>query len=135
MKRSAFDPPEWNCLDDEQRSIIQKWYGKICEQHQKKLTQSARNKEAAAYFGIIPFAVVMAYMGFAHEGVLSFLIALPVCYLCSGMIYAIFSFFYYRFNHETKEDGHSPHWISVAIQSICAILVSIAGIIMLKGLQ
>lgn len=95
--------------------------------------QQVRARVGAGYFGIIPFAVFAAYEGYYREGLLSFLLALPLSYIVCFVIYMLFSDAFYHFNYEKRsaKDGKPLSWIVVLLQAAAAVGISYLAIVFL----
>lgn len=107
------------------------------EKHSEdKGLQRVRDRVGAGYFGIIPFAVFAAYEGFYREGILSFLLALPLSYIVCFIIYTLFSDAFYHFNYEKRsaeEEGKPLSWITVLLEAAAAVGISCIAIVLLAS--
>lgn len=127
MNKRSGDPVAWSCLDDEQREIIREWYEHIKELDRADEADRARKENVRAgaqLFGLIPFAVYCAYEGFFYEGWLSFLLALPICYVMCTFIHMVFDSIFYQVNYKGRCEESPISWIAIVLQCIAAVGVS-----------
>ena len=88
------------------------------DKHEKKIVSES------GYFALIPFSVFIAYNGFIEEGLLSFLLALPICYAGSMVVYMLFSDFYYQFNYIKRSSEKPISLGTILFQIVGAVIVS-----------
>lgn len=121
------DPKAWECLNDEQRDIIDEWYKQVSESDKKPKEQEKRCRTHSYYFALIPFAVGYAhqFLGNTWLSTLEFIVQIAAAWLVYSIIFHIFSDFYFHFNYLTTDDGYEKiPKLRVAFQVILAVVVS-----------
>ena len=83
------DPEAWNCLDDEQRKIIDNWYRDIRKEHDEEHKNTKKLNSSASMFALTPFVFAYALRYTSSLG--AFLMNLISAFLVYNFIFYIFS--------------------------------------------
>lgn len=121
------DPKAWECLNDEQRDIIDEWYKELLKNDRKPAEREKRCRIDAGYFALIPFAVGYAhkFLGNTWLSMLEYVFQIVCAWLVYSIVFHIFSDFYFHFNYLTADDNYEKvPKLRVAFQAIVAVIVS-----------
>lgn len=113
------DPYAWDCLTDEQREVINKWYECINEDNKSREKKRADVVFYASMMALIPFAVLWTYTHSQDAGwiyiILGFLIAwFVICFVFFG---------FFNVCSDLLENNNSK--FQIFWYSICVIFASL----------
>ena len=120
------DPKAWECLDDDQREIINDWYMKILDGKEKENKKRSSLEDYATCFLALPITV-FSVGGFAGSGMSIYKIILE---LVSGLLVYGFLLWIGRFSIlHFASDGDSEKEIALKSLGVALVLSFAAEVI------